>query len=183
MTDTTLKLIPLLAAVNAHLRAAVPGDILHAADHERFTSATPRPAALTEIADIALIDPRGDDGTERLCVTLSLSTFVIYTSQGDERENRLACKALALRLAHRLRYHALAGQPVSQPVVTDIATDYLDATGDNAAGANNAALVECQRLDWELQGYVGADIWDAAPIAETIILGAPQVTDEYPVGV
>jgi hypothetical protein len=177
--DTTLKLIPLLAAINAHLRAAVPGDVLHAADHERFTPATPRPAALTEIADIAPTDPAGDDGTQRLCVTLSLSTFVIYTSQGGERENRLACKALALRLAHRLRYHALDAQPVSQPLVTDIATDYLDATGDNAAGANNAALVECQRIDWELQGYIGSDIWQAPPIAETLILSAPQVTDEY----
>lgn len=173
MSADTLKLRPLLDAINAHLSAALGPATLHAADHQRFTAATPLPAALTEITDITLLDPHGDDGTERLCVALVLSTFVVYTSAGDERENRIAVRALALRLAQSLRYkfsHAC----ISQPKITDIATDYLNADGDNASGSNNAALIECQRIDWEVEGYIGADIWAdwiEKQYAEQITLG------------
>ncbi|AHF94019.1 hypothetical protein OPIT5_03830 [Opitutaceae bacterium TAV5] len=175
--DTNIKLLPLLDAINAHIKGKFSA--LHVADHERFTKDTPRPAALTEIADIAVLDPTGDDGTERLCITLSFSTFVIYKGIGDERENRIAVRALALRIAHHLRKNPLAGQPVSQPVVTDIATDYLAADGDNANGRNNASLVECQRIDWSVDGYVGEDLWTDEIIGETLVFGEPQITDEY----
>ncbi|RRJ96849.1 hypothetical protein Ga0100231_024080 [Opitutaceae bacterium TAV4] len=175
--DTNLKLLSLLEAVNAHIKQKFPA--LHVADHERFTKDTPRPAALTEIADFTPLDPAGDDGTERLCITLSFSTFVVYKGTGDERKNRIAVRALALRIAHHLRFQLLAGQPVSQPIITDVATDYLSAGGDNAQGANNAALVECQRIDWSVEGYVGEDIWQDEIIGETLVLGKPQITDEY----
>ena len=49
---------------------------------------------------------------------------------------------------------------------------------DNARGANNARLVECQRVDWDASGYVGPDVWAELPIG-TLVLGDPKVTDEY----
>lgn len=168
-----IKLRPLLDAINTHLAAVLPKPAeLHAADHERYTPATPLPAAITEISDITILDPDGDDGTERLCVTIALSTFVIYTSAGSERENRIAVRALTLRLAQSLRYK-FKHVTISQPRVTDIATDYLNASGDNAQGANNASLVECQRIDWEADGYIGSDIWEnwtADPAASEVTI-------------
>ena len=168
-----MRLLPLLTAINTHLAAALgPGAAIHAADHQRYTPQTPLPAALTEITDITLIDPLGDDGTERLCITLALSTFVAYTTSGDERENRIAVRALALRLAHTLRYH-FKHPTVSNPRVTDITHDYLDASADNSQGANNASLIECQRIDWLLDTRVGPDIWEnwtLNPIAQKIHL-------------
>ncbi len=176
-TDTSIKLLPLLSAINAHIKAVFPA--LHTSDHARFTPSTPRPAALSEIADITMLDPKGDDGTGRLCVALSFSTFVIYKAEGDERENRIAVRALALRIAHHLRHQAITGQPINLPTIADIATDYLTATGDNAQGANNTALIECQRIDWSVDCYIGADIWRDEVIGERIVLGPPLVTDEY----
>ena len=128
------------------------------ADHERFTAATKLPAFLTEITDLTPATPSGDDGTERFCSTVKFATFIIYPTDGDERENRIAARVLALRFAHVIKYK-IQLPTVTQPSVTDIATDYLSASGDNAAGADNAALVEVQRVDWEVDGWTGESIW------------------------
>ena len=175
MSEDSIKLIPLLTAINAHIRAAVP-KLATVADNTRLTSKTTMPAVLTEIADIAL---RGnaDDGTDRLCVTLLFSSFVVYSTVGYERENQLAVRALALRVAHHLAFTPLTAC-VENARVTGIAPDFLKAGGDNAGCQNNARLIACQRVDWESDGYVGANVWDDLA-TELLLLGEPKVTDEY----
>lgn len=177
MSDEPIKLAPLLSAIDAHFKAGFP-KLPTVGHYIRLTHGMPLPAVLTEIADIDLTGESGDDGAGHLCVTLHFSTFVVYsTCDGDERENKIAARALALRLAHYLKTAPFA-QPVTPPKVTDIATDYLTVDGDNARGANNARLVECQRIDWDVSGYIGPDVWAELPIG-TLVLGDPKVTNEY----
>ena len=149
-----MHLKTILDTLNNALAEAFPS-VQTVADHLRLTAATPLPSIITEITDTAPAEPRGDDATERFLATITFATFVVYPTDGSERENRIAVRALALLVARRIRYKIpFAGCKI--PVVTDIAADYLSTAGDNAAGADNAALVECQRIDWTLDGYVGA---------------------------
>lgn len=175
MSADSIKLVPLLAAIDAHILAGVP-KLATVANHTRMTAETKLPAVLTEIADISL---RGNanDGTDRLCITPLFSSFVVYSTVGDERENQIAVRALALRIAHHIAFSPLAAA-VENVRVADIAPDFLKVGGDNSEGQNNARLIACQRVDWEADGYVGANVWDELE-TELLVLGQPQVTDEY----